>query len=109
MANLDGWKRTGIIVSVVWILGAGLSTYINEENSKYVYGEMDQRWCLESGKEFAECHKQMEDYIANHPTYGELIASESVFALIPVPLGWGLTYLILFIVAWVKRGFMRPL
>ena len=27
MARLSGWKRIGIIVSVVWILGAGIFTY----------------------------------------------------------------------------------
>jgi hypothetical protein len=28
---------------------------------------------------------------------------------IPVPLGWGLAYLVPFLVRWIKRGFRQPI
>jgi hypothetical protein len=29
------------------------------------------------------------------------------FALIPVPLGWGFVFLVIFLIGWIKRGFQR--
>jgi hypothetical protein len=38
MMKLNGWKRIGIIASVVWILGAGVYTYDSriDEASKFI-------------------------------------------------------------------------
>jgi hypothetical protein len=108
MAKLDGWKRIGIIVSVVWILGAGIFTFNAVENSVIENASAQTLMCEEAHNRAgsAECDKRSTDYLANH-NYDALIASALV-AFIPVPLGWGFVYLILSLVAWVKRGFMRP-
>ncbi len=60
-----------------------------------------------NGELCPECQVLVEDYATIIPRRA-LKVSASV-ALIPVPVGWGLAYLILFLVNWVKRGFMRPL
>ena len=114
--KLNGWKRIGIVVSVVWILGAGVHTYDSEIDrasefiasthiacDSYLMGKTGDAWTTG----FNECNKQADDSLALALTNARL---EGAFvALVPVPLGWGFTYLVLFLVRWVRRGFMRPL
>lgn len=109
MAKLDGWKRIGVIVSVVWILGSGIFTYNAVGNSVIKNAAAQTLMCEEANNMAGstECDKRSTDYLTNH-NYDPLRASTSV-AFIPVPLGWGFAYLILFLAAWVKRGFTRPL
>jgi hypothetical protein len=70
---------------------------------------------IDSSTVFNKC---MEEFEAKHPDTcsarstdyvvgawrGEWIEA-IVVALVPVPLAWGLVYLIIFLVRWVKRGF----
>jgi hypothetical protein len=78
--QLRGWKRIGIIASVVWILGAGSFTAC-----AVLIPNFHRAGSLTS-------------------TVAQVIFAEFV-VLVPVPLGWGFASLILFLVYWVKRGF----
>ncbi len=170
--RLNGWKRIGIIASVVWILGAGAYTYDSEiERGSLLRSEaylscdsapkaptgniFDQIAAGNAGgqaplprkapdsepgtvpmppgavsadslpempppgytvevpvppgavpADSGDCHKQAEDSLTLAVKNARLDAS--LAALVPVPLSWGVTYLVLFLVRWVKRGFMRP-
>lgn len=109
MAKLNGWKRIGVIVSVVWILGAGIYTDKVVESS-VIENASEQTLSCEAAHNWVgsgECDKRSTDYLANH-NYDALTTAASV-AFIPVPLGWGFVYLILYLVTWVKRGFVHPL
>jgi hypothetical protein len=53
-----------------------------------------------------KCTKESEDYAVGALPRERLEAATVAF--VPVPLGWGFTYLVLFLVRWVKRGFVRP-
>jgi len=107
MAKLNGWKRIGIIASVVWILGAGVYTFkvTNDADIKAASGltlscEEAHNW---RGSD--ECDKRSTAYLAEVAPYEPIKAA--LVAFVPVPLGWGFVYLVLFLVRWVKRGFMR--
>lgn len=109
MMKLNGWKRIGIVASVAWILGAGAYTLIVVEDAdiKAASGltlscEEAQNW-----RGSPECDKRSTDYLAES-SYHERIDA-AVVAFVPVPVGWGFAYLILFPVRWVKHGFMRRL
>jgi len=142
MAKLNGWKRIGIIASVIWTLGAGAYTYDSEtEGASLRISEAylscgsaakapltvtpPPGYTLESPSKApdffpdpgtvpmppgavpadADCHKQAEDSLALAVKNARLDAS--LVALVPVLLGWLFTYLVLFLVRWVKRGFMQ--
>jgi len=116
MTKLNGWKRIGIIASVVWILGAWIHAYDSEIDSDSKRISSDHVACDSdlTGKtgdawtaEFNECNKIANESLAEANTNDRLDAA--FFAFVPVPLGWGFTYLVLFLVRWVKRGFIRPL
>lgn len=112
--KLNGWKRVGIIASVVWILGAGAYTYNSQIDEASEVISSDHVACDSylAGKTgdarttgFDECNKHANDSLAVVITDARLGAA--LVAFVPVPLGWSLTYLVLFLVRWVKRGFMR--
>jgi hypothetical protein len=141
MARLSGWKRIGIIVSVVWILGAGIFTY-NERMNYYLSlqfppnakalaicnereNEARDRRVKEcnnlASPQFGPCMKGYdadsrerrteECYSKNTAAYlptsrKAALTGSAILAFVPLPLGWGFVYLILFLVAWVKRGFI---
>lgn len=109
--KLNGWKRIGIIASVVWILGAGLYTNgaLQESDRKAATAiSLDCESYIAKGiTSLAECDKRSGDYLAG--TYSREWMAAALVAFVPVPFGWGFVYLVLFLVRWVKRGFMRPL
>lgn len=106
MTKLNGWKRIGIIASVVWILGAGIYTFVSIKDDDVKYAQTQRKYCLAEALISGECNKREADYLAS-VAYVPIEAAVSV-ALIPVPLGWGFVYLVLFLVRWVTRGFMKP-
>lgn len=116
MTKLNGWKRIGTIASVVWIIGAGVHTYDSEidrasgfiasthvECDSNLAGKTGDAWTTS----FNECNKRADDSLALALTNARLAGA--LVAFVPVPMGWGFAYLVLFLVRWVKRGFMRPL
>lgn len=110
MARLNGWRRIGIIVSVVSILGAGLWTFdaSSRRDMNAIHSiEMTECETLATDKAILDCDDGWDTYLA-HQYPSEWLESAFV-AFIPVPLGWGFVYLILFLTAWVKRGFTRAI
>ncbi len=116
MVKVNGWKRIGIIASVVWILGVWVYTYDSEVNNASktiasIHVACDSNLAGKTGDAwttgFNDCDKQANDSLAEADANARLKAA--LFAFIPVPPGWGFTYLILFLIRWVKRGFARPL
>ena len=112
MAKLNGWQRIGIIASVVWILGGGMGTYFSELDSASRFIASDHVSCDASlwgetgdarDKGYKECNQQAGDAFAVALSNARLEAA--LVALIPVPLGWGVAYLSLSLVRWVRRGF----
>ena len=107
---LSGGKRIGIIVSIVWILVIGEAIYkaqIEQSSRRIVAAHVacDSRLTSDAG--FAECNKLADDSLALALTNAREMGA--LVAFVPVPLGWGFCYLVLFLVRWVKRGFgQRP-
>jgi hypothetical protein len=112
--RLNGWKRLGIIASVVWILGAGTHTYDSEidSDSDFIastHVKCDSDQVGKTGGDytaaFNECNKLAADSLALAISNDRFNAA--LVAFVPVPLGWGFADLVLFLVRWVKRGFIR--
>jgi len=114
MIKLNGWKRVGIVASLVWILGAYL--YIHNsaisgssEAISSIHVSCDADLIGKTGDAytngFNECNKQADDSLAVAITDARL--DGALAALAPVPLGWGFVYLVLFLARWVRRGFIQ--
>lgn len=112
--RLNGWKRIGIVGSVVWILGAGYYTLSSAGNRDAEFASSLTLECEKGNAEAhgvpgsyagsTECDKLSTDYLAE--TRNSEWEEAAVVAFVPVPLGWGFGYLMLFVFRWIKRGFM---
>jgi hypothetical protein len=128
--KINGWKRIGIIASVIWVIGAGMFT-LNVLGKKasdsyaFWYGE-----CMKVRDDAAQsarerCSKQLDESACNdiydkeHPDNcaattpdayrPEVVSAQwtaaAVVGFLPIPFAWGFVYLAVFLVRWVKRGF----
>ena len=111
--KLNGWKRIGIVASVVWVLGAGIHTYDSEIErdsdfitSSHVKCDSDLPGTTGDAyqKGFDDCNKIADDSLALAISNDRFNAV--LVAFVPVPLGWGFVYLVLFLVRWVRRGYV---
>lgn len=105
--RLNGWKRIGIVASVVWVLGGFIFTYHYETKSDVDLAIMAYSNCrsvlTQDEPRIEECNRRESDVLNDLLPYVKLGAA--VVALVPIPFGWGLVYLIIFVVRWVRRGF----
>lgn len=101
--RLSGWKRIGIVVSVAWILGAGIYTYEKLINSDLNYFMVVINDCLDEHHDANECTKQGYKYLDGARASDLMMAS--IVGIVPVPFAWGFAYLMLFTVRWIRRGF----
>ena len=112
MGKLNGWKRLGIIASAVWILVAWVHTFDSETDRASndiaanhvtcdgnLAGKTGDAW--QDG--FDECNRRADESLKQAMTGAR--GDAAIVAFVPVPLGWGLAYLVLFLVRWVRRGF----
>lgn len=108
--KINGWQRIGMLASVVWVLGAGAYTLTAAEDVRITTASRFTIDCEKapdgSLQGSAACDALSTDYLAK--TSYEPWIETAVVAFVPVPLGWGFTYLILFLVGWIKRGFVKP-
>lgn len=100
--KLNGWKRLGIVASVIWIIATYLFTFNQRRHSQIRFAhEVITPNCIAAYKEEANCSKVAEDYIIR-TSPGDRIEA-AVVALVPVPLAWGFAYLAIFVVRRIKR------
>jgi hypothetical protein len=106
--KFNGWQRIGIVASVVWILGTGFYTLSVDGNRDLSLASGMTLDCENSnnGRDTnGECSKIGETFAMGMlPVEREHAA---IVAFIPVPLGWGAAYLLLFLVRWIRRGFVK--
>lgn len=102
--KLNGWKRLGIIVSIIWIVTAYLYTF---NTRRYARIQMvDNVWIPNcppralSEVQWEECVKRYEDFL-NRTIPGDHMEAALV-ALVPFPF----VFMIIFLVRWVRRGFI---
>ena len=112
LMTLNGWKRIGIVASVLWILGAWVHTYLSGMDrasrfitsthvacDSYLGGRTGDAWT----KGFNECNKQADDSFALARSNARRRLLRSFRLWLGLRLSRSLS------VRWVKRGFMRPL
>ncbi len=108
--KLNGWQRIGILTSVVWIVGADIHTLTVERdrNNRTYFSLMDS--CIASYRSNSDQHIDADDVCTKKWAHFNVSALHEervealTVALVPVPIAWGLAYLALFLIRWVKRG-----
>ena len=103
---MNGWKRIGIIASVVWMLGSFLFVLEQQEKEATAMAIIVDEACISANpSQQKPCDAAMSADVTR--AIPEARKSAAFVALVPIPLAWGFMYLIIFLVRWVRRGFAR--
>ena len=102
--RLNGWQRIGIVLSIVWAVGAAIHTR-NDELDTWKRGtSLDYTLCM-AGKQ-VDWPKCLAELTATLKKGSDPYWSNIAFAAFgPVLAGWIVAYLLLWIFRWVRRGF----
>lgn len=108
--RLNGWQRIGIVLSVVWILGAGIYQRSSDIKKAQDFASFSYRVCadatgLNRNLILSDCLKQSQkDYeIWIKPSWANVAA----ISLVPIPIFWLIAYGLIKIYRWVKVGFKQ--
>jgi hypothetical protein len=105
MKKLNGWQRIGVILSILWILGAAMHERNGQIELATMMAQSDREACSKS-LAIAECSKSLDDKFTEHLALNsnrlENIAAAS---LIPALLGWLFAWLAVVVYRWVRVGF----
>jgi hypothetical protein len=101
--KLNRLQRIGIIISILWALGAAYQERSSEMEAGQHFLNLSYQTCIESKTStsvscLAEMNKNFEIWMK--PNWENI----GFIALAPIPLGWLLVFLIIRVYRWVKAG-----
>ena len=101
MKRLGIWQRIGILLSGLWMAGMFLFNWIRETNIANAIYSGAYRLCLDNPKiPSCESDALKEFEIFKMPILGDSL----LIALVPVPFGWLLVWVMVKMVQWVLAG-----
>jgi hypothetical protein len=102
--RLNGWQRIGIVLSILWALGAGLYSYNAHLTRAEEMTDRDYRACVAVkdtlNRDCTAAAKEVYQYWSQWKWSGTAIA-----ALAPIPVIWLLVYIVVCTARWIRRGF----
>ena len=104
--HVNGWQRVGVVLSVLWAIGAAIYIRSAQVQSADSLFKMEFSTCLnEQGSTIEACSNTVSlqhamDITADWPDV-------AFFAFAPVIAGWLVAYIALKTFRWVKTGFSK--
>jgi hypothetical protein len=103
---MRGWRRIGIIVSVIWVFVGGFwgnNIGIHEGDTAKVYYDL----CLRrDNSDWAKCRADFETSYKRDIQYHWHYAA--FLAFVPIPIAWLIVWGCIALGRWVHRGFAAP-
>jgi hypothetical protein len=105
---MNGWQRIGIVLSVLWVFGAGFYQRKTDMDRAGTMGGWAMSVCervqtSKGSNDFSRCTGEFERMFN---TFAENSWGNVGFvALAPIPIAWLLVYFVVWISRWVRRGF----
>jgi len=100
------WQRLGIVLSVLWFLGAGLHTLNVEDNNAQAGAALSAELCRDRqarGRDLSEnCSKAFSDFM--RVVGSDPIIKAGIVAITPIPIAWLLAFVAVWTTRWVWRG-----
>ena len=101
--KLNRLQRIGIVISILWVLGAAYYERTSEMDSGQRFLDWSYQTCIESKIStpdscLAEMNKNFDIWMK--PNWGNI----GFIALGPIPLGWLFVFIIIRVYQWVKAG-----
>ena len=106
MRKLSGWKRIGIVASVIWAVGGFLWVNYNEP-SRYNFILEGRSWCMSHPDYTMNAAQCDVEYTKMWNEATKNIWQEAVvFALVPIPFGWIIIGGLFGVARWIRTGFV---
>jgi hypothetical protein len=118
--RLNGWQRIGIVLSVVWAVGAFIYARDAAENRAEEFARSAYQICFDNARRVlgdeSDPSAQSHYDAALNGCYAELQRTRAVWlagswgdaaitALVPIPVAWLLAWGLVALVRWIRRGF----
>lgn len=101
--HLNGWQRIGMVVSVLWALGAAIYERNQQVNSAMELYQFQYRICLENHEK--NCGETVSMQAAMDATANWI---DIVFyALGPIIAGWFIAFITIRTFRWISDGFSK--
>lgn len=113
--RIGGWKRIGIVASVVWMIGGTIAGHLYEVSVLDERSMSSFRLCYESRTQGTNydgaaalriCSQQSQERRVE--AFNGIWVDDIFVALVPVFLGWPAVFALRGMFRWVKRGFGKP-
>jgi hypothetical protein len=105
---MNGWKRIGIILSVLWVVVGGFWTrsMVIDGLGKFATNQLD--FCLRYDHSGTDCNAEFHTNWQRDVTNVEINAENAIFTFGPLLLAWVvLFYIIVGLTRWVAAGFRQ--
>jgi hypothetical protein len=103
--RLNGWQRIGLVLSVLWALGAGIHERNKQANAANELFQSQYRMCLEQADPVKNCNDTVSLQAAMDATaYWPNVA---FYAFGPVIAGWFVVLITIRTFRWVSDGFSK--
>lgn len=107
MRKLNMWTRLGIVLSVVWAVGAFGYTWITEQNKASNFGGFAAHVCEEGAQlnhqPTNDCWNKV--FVESYHVMAKTIPADSAFmAIVPLPFFWLIAWAFFATTRWILRG-----
>jgi hypothetical protein len=114
--RLNGWQRVGIVLSVVWLIGAAIyETYAMEDRYNAAFSaayrpvydrcrDTQDRELKALGRPNGiDCAEEAGRVASAVPQQSAWSAAIAVF--VPIPIAWLIAFALVALMRWIRRGF----
>lgn len=108
--RLNGWQRIGIVLSVLWAVGAAIHTRNSNLEGANRFADLSYKVCtdeklLAHDNDLSSCDRKRQADIEKWLKAGNSNANVAVSALLPIPFGWLAGFILLYVVRAQVAGF----
>lgn len=108
MLKLNLWQRIGVVLSIVWLFGAGGYIFIERGQRADRVTERIRTECKRVPENISEYSSSFNCVQSKIVAYNKIIEDRIMeaikLAILPIPVAWLVAYIILWTVRWVWRG-----
>ncbi len=102
--RLNGWQRIGLVLSVLWALGAAIHERNKQVDAAHELFQSQYRMCLEQADAAKNCDNVSLQVAMDATAYWPDVA---FYAFGPVMAGWLVVLITLRTFRWVSVGFSK--
>lgn len=103
--RLNGWQRIGLVLSVLWVLGAAIHVRNEQVNAADKLFQSQYRMCLEQADPVKNCGDTVSLQTAMDAT--AYWSDAAFYAFGPVIAGWLIVLIAIRTLRWVSDGFSK--